>query len=119
MYFARGPSGGRARGVAEARQVVLELLDAAAGDVAGAGGGDVDGRDAAGVDGRRGGRAGAGADGVVEDRHGRSGGVAGAEGVERRRSRTFSVAVAEAPAPPLMIGSMSVPSRMTTLGAGE
>ena len=53
----------------------------------------------------------------VGDGHRRGGRVAGAERCRRATLRTLRVAVAEAPAPPLTIGSISVPSRMTTFGA--
>ena len=62
-------------------QVVLELLDAAGGDVAGTRRGDVDGRDRARVDDSRSRRARAGAVGV-RDGHRRGGRVAGADGVD-------------------------------------
>ena len=86
---------GDARRVAETRQVVLELLDAAGGDVARAAVGDVDPRDGAGVDERPRSRAVARPPrGGFVDGHRRGGHVAGAVGVEpdaqdvdRRRGR--------------------------------
>ena len=96
-----GGAAGDAVRVAEARQVVLELLDAAAGEVAGARGGHVDRRDRAGVDGGGGRRARADAVGIG-DGHRRGGRVAGAdrvdadaEDVDGRRARGSGAGVVD------------------------